>query len=417
MLPEHKILLDFINNRFKVSDLAGLTQENWATLIFEASRHRLAPLLYSKIKLAEAESKIPADVVQKLRKKYLANVYRNTVLFHQLTELVACLNNQGIPVILLKGAHLAEFVYKDIALRPMSDIDILVKEEHLSETVEVAFEAGYCLMSDNFHGKEKTNKNYNYGIAPDVKHFETLSHPETKCVLEIHCSIASEVSPFGISPSELWQDAQPASLNKNSVFLLSPEDLITHLCLHASYDDLFGYGLGSLYDIATTIQHYGTVIDWKKLWRRSVQWRTNRCLCVSLYFVKKWFQTNFPEEMLEKFRIDKMVHITEERIFKASVTESLDHHFIPKRIRIKIREKIKQMKGVPSSSTDFMACRNRKSKPFHFLFNSYFFGFCQALKEIFNIVRTALHREQFFYPLKRGDNDVLLRKWLTKSYE
>ncbi len=415
MLPEHKLLIDFLNNRFEKSDLASLNPGNWSTFVSEAGRHRIAPLLYQKIKQANAESKIPEDVVRRLRATCLANAGRNIVLFHQLNDLVARLNSKSIPVILLKGAHLAEFVYKNIALRPMADIDILVKEEHLSETVRVAFDAGYCLMSDNIYEKEQNNKNYDYGIAPDVRHFETLNHPETNCFLEIHCSIASEASPFEISPPELWQNSQPAVLNKKSVFLLSPENLILHLCLHASHDDLFGYGLGALYDIAITIKYYDNRIDWEKLWQRSVQWRTNHCLCVSLYFIQKWFQVSLPQVMLEKFHIDKMVYIAEERIFRAA--KIVDHHFIPKRIRRRIRKKIKQIQGVSSPSRDFVTSRNKKSEPSRFLFRSYLSGLYQALIEIFNIVRSALHREQFFYPLVRGDNDVLLRKWLTRSYE
>jgi len=62
MRPEHKILIDFLNSRFEIFDLASLTSEHWATLVFEASRHRVAPLVYSKIKLAEAESMIPAVI-------------------------------------------------------------------------------------------------------------------------------------------------------------------------------------------------------------------------------------------------------------------------------------------------------------------------------------------------------------------
>jgi hypothetical protein len=411
MRLEHKILIDFINNRFKAPDIENLNQENWEMVVSEASRHRIAPLVYNNIKQSGAESLIPDSVVQKFREKYLGNAYRNTVLFHQLDELVASLNEKKIPVILLKGAHLAEFVYRDISLRPMSDIDIMVKEEHLTEAVQVAFEMGYHLMSDHIREK-KSNKNVHYAIAPDVKHFETLCHTKTKCVIEIHCSIASEVSPFRISPSELWQNSQQTSLNKKQVFLLSPEDMIIHLSLHASYDDMFGYGLGALYDIAITIQYYNNRIDWKKLWRRSVQWRTNKCLCVSLYFAKQWFQINFPAEMLEKFRINKMVRIAEERVFRAS--KIVDHHFIPKRIRIKLREMIRHVKGRAASFSNFVPDGKRQLKPSRFLFNNYFSNLYQAIIEIFNIIRIALHREQFFYPIIKGDNDVLLRKWLTK---
>lgn len=415
MLPEHKILLDFINNRFKVSDLAGLTHENWTSLVSEASRHRIAPLIYNKIKLAQAESMIPADVVRKFRGKYLANAYRNTVLFHQLTELVARLNNKDIPVILLKGAHLAEFVYKDIALRPMSDLDILVKEENLSETIQIAFSAGYQFFCDKNPEKEKTNKNYDYGIMSDFNHFQALIHPATKCMLEIHCFIASGESPFEIPASELWQTAQSATLNENAVFLLSPEDLIIHLCKHAAYDHLFDFGLGALYDISITIKHYGKDINWNEIRRRSSQWRTSQCLLLALYFTKKWLGASIPDGIFENFRIDKMVHVAEERIFKTSETAPLHMHYIRWRNRRGLREKMRYILNVLLPSRKFM--ENRYLKPMHsrVLLGSYFFRFFQAFKGIRDIAKTVAHDAHYASRLKQGDNDLRLREWLIKS--
>lgn len=410
MLPEHQIILDLLNQRFNASDLSHITPDIWSAVVSEAGRHRVAPLVYQKIVQANAGSIIPDAVVKKLREKYLANAYRNTVLFHQLDAFLSCLNGENIPVILLKGAHLAEFVYKDIALRPMSDMDILVKEEDLSKTIRIAFDAGYQLMETKISERENTR----FGIAPDAKHFKTLCHPESKCILEIHCSIASEVSPFGISPSVLWRNSQPDALNKNPVFLLCPEDLIIHLCLHASYDDLFGYGLGSLYDIAITIKYYDKKIDWRSLWRRSEQWGTNKCLYVSLYFARKWFGANSPNEFFEKFLMDKMVHITEDRIFRASRTVSVDHHFLNRRIRKRVKEKIKNIRQILSPQRDVLTSRFRSPNPSRFLFSNYFLGVFQAFKEILDIAKTALHGETFFAPIKKGDNDILLRKWLTK---
>ncbi len=415
MLPEHKILLDSINNRFEFSDLAGLNPENWDTLVSEASRHRIAPLLYNKIKLAEAESMIPPDAVRKFREKYLANAYRNTVLFHQLTELVARLNNRDIPVILLKGAHLAEFVYKDISLRPMSDLDILVKEEDLHETVQISFSAGYQFFYDKNPEKEKTNKNYEYGIMSDFIHFQALIHPETKCMLEIHCFITSEDSPFEIPICGLWERAQPATLNSNNIYLLSPEDLIIHLCMHAAYDHLFDFGLGALYDISLTIKHYGENINWNEIRRRSCQWRTNQCLLLVLYFTKKWLGASIPDEIFENFFTDKMVHIAEQRIFKTNETAPFHQHYTHWRNRQGLRDKIRYILNVLFPSREFMANRYLKSKHSRVLFSSYFFRFFQAFKGICAIANSVLYDAHYVSRLKRGDNDLRLREWLIKS--
>ena len=415
MRLEHKILIDFINNRFGVSELTTLTPENWTTIVSEASRHRIGPLLYSKIQQAETESIVPTDVVQKLREKYLANAYRNTVLFHQLSELLACLNNQDIPVILLKGAHLAEFVYKDISLRPMSDLDILVKEAHLSQAVQIAFKAGYQFFYDKKTAKEKNNRDYCYDVLKYYKHFQPLVHPETKCLLEIHCFITEVGSPFQIPVSALWEHAQPATLNGNTVFLLSPEDLIIHLCLHAAYDHLFDFGLGSLYDISKTIKYYGKSINWIEIRRRSAQWRTYRSLVLALYFTKKWLGTDIPEEIFENFCVDKMVQIAEERIFKTSETIAPLHpHYIQWRNRKGIRDKIRYVLGVLFPSRDFMANRYLQPKHSRILFGSYFFRFFQVFKGIRDIGKTMFQDEHYAPRVRRGDNDFRLREWLIK---
>jgi hypothetical protein len=414
VLAEHKILIDCINNRFEELDLNSLTPGNWSTIVSEASRHRIAPILYNKIKLAETEFMFPSDVLRKLREKYLVNAYRNTLLFHQLTELVAHLNNKGIPVILLKGAHLAEFVYKEISLRPMSDLDILVKEEHLSETVQIAFNAGYQFFCDNNAEKEKAGENYDYGIMSDFKHFHALIHPETKCMLEIHCFISSESSPFEIPASEIWESAQPAVINKNTVYILSPEDLIIHLCLHAAYDHLFEFGLGALYDIVITIEHYGQNLNWKEIQCRSSQWRTTQCLLLSLYFVKKWMGASIPNEVLEDFQIDKMVHIAEERIFKTSESTPLHQYYIQWRSLRSMSEKVRYIMNVLFPSRNFMTSRYLKPKRSRMLFGSYFFRFYQAFKGICDIAKTVLTDGRYVSRINRGDNDFRLREWLVK---
>jgi hypothetical protein len=65
------------------------------------------------------------------------------VLYRQLKEILIEFNKNNIPVILLKGAHLAQFVYGNIALRLMSDIDLLVKKEDLGCACAIIIKYGY----------------------------------------------------------------------------------------------------------------------------------------------------------------------------------------------------------------------------------------------------------------------------------
>jgi hypothetical protein len=357
----------------------------------------------------------PADVLHKLRKKYLANAYRNSVLFHQLMELVGLLNKKNIPVILLKGAHLAEFVYQDISLRPMSDLDILVKEEHLSEVVQTAFSAGYQFFYDKQKTKEKSNERYNYDILKYYKHFQPLIYPETKCLLEIHCFITEVGSPFQVPVSDLWRFSQPAILNGNTVSLLSPENLIIHLCLHTAYGHLFDFGLGSLYDISQIIDHYGETINWDEVEHRSMQWGANRCLVLALYFTKKWLNAVIPDKIFENFPINKIVRMAEERIFIPSETVAMHPHYIQWRNRKSMRDKIRYVVDVLLPSRDFMANRYIKPKYSKVIFSSYFFRFLQALQGLFAIAKAVFQDSDYASRLKRGDNDFLLREWLIKS--
>ena len=70
---------------------------------------------------------------------------RNLQFYGELHKVVKCSQDDGIPAILLRDAVLAEVIYPDAALRPKSDIDLLVKKTHLSAVQERLPELGHLL--------------------------------------------------------------------------------------------------------------------------------------------------------------------------------------------------------------------------------------------------------------------------------
>lgn len=119
--------------------LAGFTE--WESLLDQAQFHGMAPLLWYHIKAAAIT--IPAR--QRQLFKLLTYRYRhaNQVRLDVLAELLQVLQQAGIEAVVLKGWVLAVLVYDDIGLRPMRDIDLLLKENDLARAEKVFSTLGF----------------------------------------------------------------------------------------------------------------------------------------------------------------------------------------------------------------------------------------------------------------------------------
>lgn len=97
-------------------------------------------------------------------------VARNIVIYDELTKVLPAFNQSGIKVIVLSGAALARTVYPDISLRPMSDIDLLIKSADLPEITVLLSHLGYTLETSRQDEAHFTKTNSRFTIHLDV-HF------------------------------------------------------------------------------------------------------------------------------------------------------------------------------------------------------------------------------------------------------
>jgi len=119
-----------------VVEVGEMSRTDWEDLLRTSALHGVTPLLYHRLTTFHTGIPIPAEVVRELRCSYLRNAGRNMHLYHELGKVLGRLRQADIPVIALKGAHLAEAVYGNIALRPMNDVDLLVQTEDGLVTVQ-----------------------------------------------------------------------------------------------------------------------------------------------------------------------------------------------------------------------------------------------------------------------------------------
>lgn len=267
--------------------LERLSTSDWGRLIGRSTRHGVTSLLYQRVKALGSSAVVPASVLLTLREMHLHKAARSMRLRHELGQVLTLLQNAGVLVIPLKGAHLAEVVYSDPALRPMSDLDLLVKRADLAKVENTLWEAGYGPCRPFWPEAEHAVH----------KHLPPLVKPSA-VPLEIHWTIAIPASPFRVDVDGLWTRARPAVIAGTEALVLSPEDLLLHLCLHTSYQHRFAMGLKGLYDVSATLRHYRDQIDWEQLRLRARLWGAGRCVYLTLHLARQLVAAPVPDDLL-----------------------------------------------------------------------------------------------------------------------
>jgi hypothetical protein len=274
------------------SEQAGvLTETDWAELLEQSARHGVTPLLYHRLKTIHPDIVIPPDITGKLRQAYLENAARNIRLYHNLGDVLKRFRDHAIPVIALKGAHLAERVYENRALRYMGDLDLLVKKDALAKADALLIEMG-CTPNEQ-----------NRIVGSDNNEFVYVM-PKRDVSLEIHWGLLSPQFPFPIDTEGLWERVRPVCIAGVEVAVFCPEDLLLHLCIHAGCTHGFEPGLKLFCDINEIMQRNPDELDWAVLLHRSREWGVSKCVYLTLKLTGELLETAFPEAVMEALRPD-----------------------------------------------------------------------------------------------------------------
>jgi hypothetical protein len=270
-------------------DMGKLDSEAWESLLSLASRHGVQPILYWRLYRSGHLGEIPGSVSERLHRDFLRSAAGNARLYHHLEEVLGRFRNAGVPVIVLKGAYLAQKVYEKEALRGMCDVDLLVMKTDLLRAAEILGSLGY--RADRPFELEAE-----YAVTDHLPSFSR--HADNR--FEIHWSLTRPASPFSLDIDGLWERSQPVTIANTGVRALSPEDLLLHQCLHTAWRHRFAMGLRALCDIAETLRSFGTEMDWKAVKEMARLWKAERCLFLSLLLARDMVGAEVPDGILKK---------------------------------------------------------------------------------------------------------------------
>lgn len=270
--------------------LATLSRESWHALMALAATQRVRPLFWHRLKQKGLAGLLPAEVAEELREASRRNTMHNMLRYGELRRLLAALKAEGIPLILLKGIYLAGTVYENMGLREMNDVDVLARPADLMRIADTLAGLGYASPQPICPNVTLAT---NHHLPPMVKGGLTF---------EVHWNLTYPGESCTIDPACLWECAVPVRIAGREALALSPEDLLLHLCLHTSHHHQFAFGLRPFCDIAATIAHFGSTLDWRSITEQADRRRWGRGVYLALRLARELAGAEVPDDILERLR-------------------------------------------------------------------------------------------------------------------
>jgi hypothetical protein len=196
---------------------------SWTGFAAEAERHGMGPLAYRYLRAAQAP--VPPDVMTALIGSYLRHRRDNGVRSRVLGDVVQALDAAGIAVLVVKGGALAHLLYPDPALRPMSDLDLLVDQAHLVKAGSILQELGMSApaMDPGQGGK---------GLATAGRTVD-----DTWVGIELHTDLFEEGFPSSLTMRDICSEPLAFHIGTDGLAActLGLEETLWHLCEHLRF--------------------------------------------------------------------------------------------------------------------------------------------------------------------------------------
>jgi hypothetical protein len=268
----------------------NMRDEDWLALAGRAQRHDVLPILAEQIARAAQRPQLPARVERALETSQIRTLKSNRAIYRDLAEITQRFQACGMPAVALKGVYLATITYADIALRSMSDIDVLVHEENLQAAEDALIRAGYA------------REHSDHAESVNGHHLPPFTKPGGS-IVEVHWTLNEYGLPweeqpgkavFEVNMAAVWNRVRPVTLEGSPLLALDPIDMILHLGVHTAYNHAFNNGLRDFCDIDRFIRRRSDEIDWDKLLATAAEWGAAKLLCVVLRLSHDMLHTPIP---------------------------------------------------------------------------------------------------------------------------
>jgi hypothetical protein len=247
---------------------------------------RLIPLLHRRLVAAGVEDPLLHRMRGLHRRAWVVNELR----LEDGARAAGALVEAGIDVILLKGAAIAVRWIDDPGLRPMGDLDLLVRPADAPRAIERLVASGW------------------QAVAGDPTRFDAVDLARIHAAglraasgeeIDLHWRALREGSS-GDEP--LWARAEPADLRGVPVRVLAPEDHVFHACAHAATWAAFGR-IDWIADAAVIVRSSGAGFDWDRVASLAVAERLEIPVAELLATLEEVVGLGVPDRVVRRLRL------------------------------------------------------------------------------------------------------------------
>jgi hypothetical protein len=242
--------------------------------------------------LCDSESGAPDDAMEVLHGEAGHVRAVNEDRLERLGRVLDGLRSMGVPVMTLKGAALARELYGDVGLRPMCDVDLLIRgcdAGRMDRAMDrLGYERGRVFLTRDFYPKYHYEADYGArdGLGPR---------------LDVHVRPWRPLRCAGTVPAAaMWEDCRETRIGGTTALAPGREDMLLHLACHTAF-----HGAGRLLWLAEMdryVWRFGGELDWDKLVGRALRWSVGYAAWLALDRVERLFGGVAPAEVLGKLR-------------------------------------------------------------------------------------------------------------------
>jgi hypothetical protein len=289
---------------------------NWADVLETSIAHAVSPLLYcglEQVRRAGADgASVPAGILEELRRIYRASQVRSRRMYRVVGDVFKAFKSAGVHAMALKDVQLARVIYPEPGLRPMGDIDILIRREQYPDAARCMNELGFIARPRNPHFTLKYAFGHMFHRANDNVWVDLQWN-----IMQREYDTYHEGN-FEFQVDQMWRRAEVIAVDDFEMLAPTPEDMLFHLCMHLEghkYTELILFC-----DIVELLRHYAGQLNWQYVCELTKTYGAESAVYYVLFLVRWLYDVSLPSSALRELEPD---------YFKANLFEPLFESLTP----------------------------------------------------------------------------------------
>lgn len=278
------VLLDAL---VRPAGLAELSMAQWDLLVRQGRRADVLARVGENARFHGVWDDLPLQPRRHLESAMKLAQRQHVELHHEVQAIARALAPLDEPVVLLKGAAYVQAGLAAARGRMVSDVDILVPRERLTEVESALMMAGWVQTNRDAYDQQYYRQ-WMHELPP-------LRHVKRGSVLDVHHAILPPTARLKPDSALLLVDSVAAD-DYERVRVLARPDMVLHSAAHLFHEGELEMGLRGLVDLDALLREFGRDLDfWPALQSRALRLDLAGPLYLALRYTRLLLQTPAPE--------------------------------------------------------------------------------------------------------------------------